>query len=133
MKSITYHYDPSKKLIHIPGKVFGPTASRNIRFVFDPGAYRTIISKELMESIGYSSDLKINNISTSSVIGTETGYTVIAKKLVMLAYVFSDIEVACFELPEQYEIDGLIGLDILEQFEVTLNHRKREITFQPTT
>lgn len=133
MKPITYHYDPSKKLIHIPGTISGPTASRNIRFVFDPGAYRTIISKELMESIGYSSNLKINKVSTSSIVGTETGYTTVANKLTILSFAFSNIEVACFGLPDQYEIDGLIGLDILEHFEVTLNHRKREITFQPIT
>ncbi len=130
MKSVTYHYDPSKKLIHIPGKIAGPTASRNIRFVFDPGAYRTIISKELMESIGYNSDSKLHKVSTSSVVGKETGYTVLAKQLTILSFSFSEIEVACFGLPDQYEIDGLIGLDILEHFEVTLNHNKRVITFQ---
>lgn len=130
MKSVIYHYDPSKKLIHIPGKIVGPNASRNIRFVFDPGAYRTIISKDLMESIGYNADSKLHKVSTSSVVGKETGYTVLAKQLTILSFTFSEIEVACFGLPDQYEIDGLIGLDILEHFEVTLNHNKREITFQ---
>lgn len=118
MKSVTYHYDPSKKLIHIPGKIVGPTASRNI------------ISKELMESIGYNSDSKLHKVSTSSVVGKETGYTVLAKQLTILSFTFSEIEIACFGLPDQYEIDGLIGLDVLEHFEVTLNHKKREITFQ---
>lgn len=131
MKQIEpYHYDPRKDLVHLPGHVWGPLGEQRLKFAFDPGAYRTIINTRLLDSIGYQANSNSKKISTSSVIGKEWGYTLVVRKLSLLSFEFSNIEIACFDLPEKYEIDGLIGLDFLEKFEVTLRHRERWIQFK---
>lgn len=124
-----YSYDRSAALIHLPGKIWGPTAKHNIRLVFDPGAYRTIIDTKITDALGYSALLGNKQLSTSSMIGKECGYTLNIQQLSLLSFEFSDIEIACFDLPQNYDIDGLVGLDLLIHFEITLRHKEHWIRF----
>ena len=130
MKEVTYHYEDNQSVILLPGKLFGPLGNKNIRFVFDPGAFRTIISTDLIDSLGYGLNKESAQISTGSIAGTEKGYTITAHKLSILSFEFINIEIACFDLPEDYQIDGLLGLDLLEKFKVTLLHRERWVNFE---
>ncbi len=127
MKKIKYSYDLNQNVILLPGRIHGPLGNRNVTFVFDPGAYRTIISTDLTDSLGYGSNKMSKKIRTGSIIGIEMGYTLIINQISILNFEFKNIEVACFDLPEQYDIDGLLGLDILEKFLVTFKHREHWI------
>lgn len=130
MQTESYHYSDTESIVLLPGKIFGPTGMRNIRLVFDPGSFRTIIKTRLTDSLGYQATAKSKRITTTSVIGKEYGYTLTLKKLSILGFEFNDVEIAGFDLPEKYGIDGLLGLDLLEKFEVTLRHKDRWIQFQ---
>jgi predicted aspartyl protease len=127
---ISFCYNPKKEIIHIPGKIWGPTKNQNLTLVFDPGASRTIIDPTITDAVGYQATGIHKRVTTSSVIGFEEGYTLTVKKLTILDFEFENIEVCCFDLPENSQIDGLIGLDILEKFEVTLRHRDHWIQFE---
>ena len=130
MHTESYHYGDAEGVILLPGKIYGPVGVRNIRLVFDPGSFRTIIKTRLTDSLGYQATGKSKRITTTSVVGKEYGYTLMLQKLSVLGFEFNNIEVAGFDLPEKYGIDGLLGLDLLEKFEVTLRHRERWIQFQ---
>jgi predicted aspartyl protease len=125
-----FHYDAKKDLIHVPGNMWGPLGEQNVRFAFDPGAYRTIINTRLTDALGYQVAGDSQRVSTAAVIGREWGYTLRVEKLSILGFEFPNLQIACFDLPEQYDIDGLIGLDLIERFEVTLRHRDRWIQFR---
>ena len=126
----SYLYDPRKDLIHIPGTIWGPLGQQNLRLVFDPGSYRTILKTGLTDFLGYQATCKSKRVSTTSVVGSEWGYTVTLQRMAILGFDFENVEIACFDLPEKYGIDGLIGLDMLDRFEVTLRHKDRWIQFQ---
>lgn len=130
MKTESYFYPANEDVVLLPGKIQGPLRNQNIQIVFDPGAYRTIIKTRLTDSLGYQAIGRGKKITTSSVIGKEYGYTLKLQKLSILGFDFQDVEVASFDLPEEYGIDGLLGLDLLEKFEVTLKHRDRWIQFR---
>lgn len=129
-KTEVYSYENSNGVILLPGKVSGLIGERAIRLVFDPGAHRTILATMLTDYLGYKATHQSKRVTTSSVAGKEYGYTLIIQKLTVLSFEFSNVEVASFDLPERYGIDGLLGLDLLEQFEITLRHRERWIQFQ---
>lgn len=126
----TYHYDSRQDLIHLPGNLWGPLKQQNLRLAFDPGAYRTIINTQLTDALGYQATKESRRVSTTSVVGKEWGYTLTVERISILGFEFPDFQIACFDLPEQYDIDGLIGLDLIEKFEITLRHRDRWIKFQ---
>jgi predicted aspartyl protease len=110
-----YYYDASKDLVHLPGTIYGPVAKHYVKFIFDPGAYRTIISTSLIDEVGYQATSNSKQVSSGSIAGREHGYTVVVSKLSILSFEFSDIEIASFDLPPQYGVDGLLGLDLLEK------------------
>jgi predicted aspartyl protease len=124
-----FHYNPARDLIHIPGKLWGSLGYHTLNLVFDSGAYRTIINTRVADSLGYQAVGSNQKISTSSVTGLEEGYTLTVQRFCMLDFQFDNVELCCFDLPETSGIDGLIGLDILEKFEVTLRHRNHWIQF----
>lgn len=126
----SYSYDPQKDVIHIPGCLWGPLGEQRLKLAFDPGAYRTIIDTQVTDALGYQASSESRKVNTSSVIGKEWGYTRTVEKLSILDFEFPNLRIACFDLPEKYEIDGLIGLDLIEKFEVTLRHRERWIQFR---
>ena len=126
----SYSYDPHKDVIHIPGYLWGPFGEQRIKLAFDPGAYRTILNTPLTDSLGYQLTSESEKLSTSSIIGKEWGYTFKVQKFSLLSFEFVNIEIASFDLPEKYDIDGLIGLDLIEKFEVVLRHRDRWIQFR---
>ncbi|MBI2343882.1 MAG: retropepsin-like domain-containing protein [Deltaproteobacteria bacterium] len=123
------HYDSRKDLILLPGNLWGPLGEQNIRFAFDPGAYRTIINTQVADALGYQATADSQKISTASIIGKEWGYTLIVERLSILSFEFPKYHIACFDLPETYDIDGLIGLDLISRFEITLRHRDHWIQF----
>lgn len=125
-----FHYDGHQDLIHLPGNLWGPLKQQNIRLAFDPGAYRTIVNTQLTDALGYQATRASRRVSTSSVIGKEWGYTLVVEKISILGFEFPHFQIACFDLPEQYDIDGLLGLDLIEKFEVTLCHRAHWIQFR---
>ncbi len=127
--SHTYSYDASQGLIFLPGEIVGPLRSEAISFVFDPGAFRTMVSTELTDYLGYHASGTSQKISADSVIGREHGCTLRLKKLTILGFDFSEIDVACFDLPEG--VDALLGLDVLRHFEITLRHADHWISFAP--
>ncbi|MBI2336006.1 MAG: retropepsin-like domain-containing protein [Deltaproteobacteria bacterium] len=126
----SYRYDPRKDIIHIPGYIWGPLGEQRVKLAFDPGAYRTIVNTSLTDSLGYQANPKSRGVSTSSIVGREWGYTLVVQKLSILSFEFANVEIACFDLPEKYDIDGLIGLDLIEKFEITLRHKDRWIQFR---
>lgn len=129
MNQQSYQYRRDKDIIILPGKIIGPLGNRNIQLVFDPGAYRTIINTGLTDELGYQAKGQGRRISISSVAGREYGYTLVLQKLSILNFDFRNVEVASFDLLGTYGIDGLLGLDLLEHFEITLRHRERQIQF----
>lgn len=130
MKAETHYYgSASRDVVLLPGKIYGPLGDQNVHFVFDPGAHRTIIAVALTDYLGYQANFSSKKTSTTSIVGKEFGYTVVIKQLNVLGFEFKNVEIAVFDLPEKYGIDGLIGLDLLERFEVTLRHRDRMIRF----
>jgi hypothetical protein len=118
MNKFKYHYEIDQDVILLPGKLYGKLGNKNINFVFDPGAYKTIISTELTDSLGYGLNKESKKISTGSVIGTERGYTIIVRKISIFYFEFKNIEIACFDLPKQYKvriIPGEILCDIIRR------------------
>lgn len=87
------------------------------RFIIDTGAYMTILRTPRIDAMGYSAQDATRRISAESVIGKEQGYCIKIKAFNVFGKSFQDFEVAALDLPPQYHIDGLIGMNLLSQFD----------------
>ncbi len=97
---------------------------RMLRFALDTGCSRTIIPFEAAEAIGCDpgGSSRRTRIITGS--GIEITPIVKLKSIRALGRTVSNLEVACHDLPEEGFVDGLLGLDFLRKFKITIDFKK---------
>lgn len=110
--------------VQIEGRLFSFIG----RFIIDTGAFMTIVRTPRIDAMGYSARDGTKSFSTESVIGKETGYLLKIKSLVVFGRQFEDFEVAALDLPPRYNIDGLIGMNLLNQFDWCLHPNRQTIS-----
>jgi len=98
----------------------GPEGKAFPKLLLDTGSAHTIISQEILESIGCSPALakKRQRIITGS--GYEIVPIIILNRLHCLGEVVNDFKVLAHTLPFGTYVDGLLGMDFLKQFEIEL-------------
>lgn len=110
--------------VQVEGKMFSFIG----RFIVDTGAFMTIIRTPRIDAMGYSARDGTKSFSTESVIGKETGYLLKIKALKVFGKRFENFEVAALDLPPRYNIDGLIGMNLLNQFDWCLHPNQQVIS-----
>lgn len=121
-----YPYRLDKKLIIIPVFLYGRRGRLRSEFVLDTGASGTIIDHSLADTLGYSARDGMGRSSVSSVVGQETGYRLVIDAFEALGKKVNQAEVRCHDLIDFNQVEGLIGMAFLEQFDWCL-HPKRQI------
>lgn len=127
MKKI--RFDSSNGLVKVAVTISGnKKKDYQIVLAIDTGSYLTTIRPETLSRVGYE-ELGHNVILT----GMTQSVTV---RLVMLnELLLSDISIknctlANHDIPGAYDIDGVIGNDILQNFKVTIDYPNQTITFE---
>lgn len=121
-----FSYFVDKKLIIVPVRLYSETHFFDARFVLDTGASHTIIDHRIAEAIGYSSTNAIAPSKVSSAAGREEGFMIQIAAIETLGKKLSKFGVACHALLEQ-GVEGLLGMNFLEQFDFCIFQSKRII------
>ena len=99
---------------------------RNMMVVFDTGASVTTISKDILYQLGYDvSECEKARITTAS--GVAYVDVVRLKKLKLGTLILEDVEVYAHTFPEESFSLGVIGLNVISKYKVTLDFRERKI------
>ena len=114
------HFDPDAPLLISPCTI----EYRNIRRVWlalDTGASTTIIRESVLGDIGYSIEAMTE---TASFGDASTSHLV--PKVTLRSFSLADaridsLEALCYTIPEEHGIDGVVGLNFLRHFRITLN------------
>jgi len=109
-------YELVKGVPYIKAEVFGICKSLTGRFIIDTGAAMTIVRTARIDALGFSARDATGLFSTDSVVGREEGYRLVIPRLDIFCESLSNIEVAAMDLPSKYQIDGLIGMNLLGLF-----------------
>ena len=102
------------------------TKFRTGLFTFDTGASVTTVSKDILFNLGY--DVvggKIEQITTAS--GVEYVREVIIDKIRFGEFELENILVYAHNFPEESLTTGVIGLNVLSQFDINMLFSKRHI------
>lgn len=121
MADIPYKLD--KKLIVIPALFRGKYGDYGAELILDTGASLTILQPLTLQALGFSMGDKIGISTVQSPIGKETGFRVRLPVMECLGKTVENFEVACHPLGLQH-IDGLLGMNFLEQFDFCLYSKK---------
>lgn len=111
-------FDPKLDLIIVEGRIWGPRLRqrRPLRLVLDTGAAETIVIPEVLDELGYNPREGEAITVLRSAVGREQGYLIRVARLECLGHQSSNFLIHAHDLPEGWNIEGLIGLRFLRQF-----------------
>jgi predicted aspartyl protease len=111
-------FRPGSDLIIVDGHVWGPRSPEGqlLRLVVDTGAAETIIVPEILDGLGYNPRDGEAITVMRSAVGHEPGYLLRVQRFSCFRYQARNLRVHVQDLPEGWNIDGLVGLNFLRQF-----------------
>lgn len=109
-------FNRKRDLIIVNARVWSPRSRRRLRLAIDTGAADTVVTPDLVERLGYSVRDGEHVMTIRSAIGKEHGWTLRVKRFGALGFIVPDYRLHVFELATGDDIDGLIGLTFLKQF-----------------
>src|SRR5262249_42526790 len=83
----------------------------------DTGATETLIIPDVLDELGYSPRRGEAITVIRSAVGREEGYLIRVARFAALGFQLKDFRVHAHDLPEGFDIDGLLGLGFLKQFD----------------
>jgi predicted aspartyl protease len=96
-----------------------------IPVVLDTGASLTILATDIMARLGYdpaNPELERQRIITGS--GVEYAPRVTVQAATAIGQKVINLDVLCHDLPPESGVDGLLGLNFLRHFKLTIRFRK---------
>ena len=112
----TSRFDPARPLIYVVGRVWGPLGSEQLSLVLDTGASMTLLAPDVLDELGYNPRNGVARTHVTSAVSREAGYTIRVSRFTALGFRRTNFLVHAFDLTDRGDIDGLIGLDYLRQF-----------------
>jgi predicted aspartyl protease len=108
-------FDPERNIIVVPGEVSGRLGTLPLRLVVDTGSSETLLLPDVLEKLGYSVRDAEQVTSVYSAVGKEHGYITRVTRFAALGFEVEDFRVHVYDLPDRYQIDGLLGLSYLRR------------------
>ncbi len=101
----------------------------NAEAVFDTGAGRTILDKGLINLLQLPLSKRKSTTVTAS--GTVDVYTSVLPQLYIGTEIISQIPVSVMNLPEELKVRCIIGMNVLQEFKITIDNLNRMIELSP--
>lgn len=126
-------FDKSGKLIVLDIGIISADSSWlfYVPVILDTGATTTILSTDIFASLGYdpgNPNLRRTRIITGS--GVEYSPCINIKGIIAGGEWVSDIKVLCHDLPSEAGIDGLLGLNFVKSFDLTISYSSGKLHFK---
>ena len=127
------HFQPVSNLILIPIKVVGIDGNsfRDIRVVLDTGASITSISTNVTSDLGYPLSNPKNTKEVITGSGIENVPIIEVKALTAIGQTIENIDVMCLDLHPEIYAEGVLGLNFLLNFDISIFFSKGIIDIKP--
>jgi len=111
-------------LIVVIAWLWSPRNSRRVSLAVDTGSSDTVVTPGIMDLLGYSARDGEHVMTVRSAIGREQGWTLRVRSFSALGFVVPDYRIHVFDLATGDDIDGLLGLSYLDQFNYEVRSRE---------
>lgn len=124
-------FDPDRPVIVLEAEIYGPAGSVQALLALDTGATTTVVSNWLLTAIGYDLSLVQQRITIITGSGTESVREVVVEKIQAIDQAVEDVTVICHDLPEETDLDGLLGLNFLRHLDIQINYSTSTLALSP--
>ena len=116
-------FDPIDGLIVVPARLCGPAGDTIARLALDTGAITSLISAEVLATIGIEAGGSAQRVKLITASTTESASLANVPRIDALGRTAAPFTVICHTLPAEASIDGLLGLDFLRGRRVSIDFR----------
>ena len=125
---IRYKFSPSTPLIVIETRLEHIYVDF-VKMALDTASTRTVVTPAIAQRIGFNLE---DSHPTETVYTAERGVKAVRLLVPKISFQIEDIkdiEVVCMPLPRQLRVDGLLGLNILRHFKITIDFEQGLLLF----
>jgi predicted aspartyl protease len=127
MTRLSRSFVRDRELILVEAEVAGPTGrTTEARLVLDTGAAATTLTPRVIEKVGYTRRDGFKRAKVHTAIGEEHGYWLRVAELTVLGVTTPNFALTVFLLGHK-DIDGLVGMNFLRQFNFEVRPADRQI------
>ena len=112
-----------KKPIIVDVRITGKRR-RWAKLLLDIGATTTILSWDILKDIGYDPAISNRRKDVTTANGVIEAPLVKVKEMSIGQFKVKNTDVICHDIPELIRVDGLLGLNFIENFRVCIDYRK---------
>jgi len=114
-------FDPQAPALIVPVRVVGPREAYTFRCTLDTGSTCTVMPARLMRRLGIDLSRPLGHVRLRTATGITLAPLIRVPALAALDRVRTEFVVAAHDLPLGVETDGLLGLDFLRGFVLTVD------------
>ena len=126
---IPLNIDSASNIIVLKTLLKGKRGYQLIKMVLDTGASVTTIPIETALAIGCDPSRPKKRIEMITASGTEYVPVVVIPEIIFLGFKLKNVEAACLNLPPKSLVSGLLGLNVLTHFDISLAFLKKFLEF----
>lgn len=127
---MSFRFDPEQGLVIVRAELGGPTGTAILRLALDTGATATVMSVEMLVSVGYDPAIVPDRSQITTGSGIEFAARIPVITLKALGEERKAFAVLAHTLPPSAGVDGLLGVDFLRHRTLTINFHQGLITLQ---
>jgi predicted aspartyl protease len=124
---LSFPFDPEQGLIVVSAELVGPSGKAFLRLALDTGATSTVVNVGALVALGYDPALTSERVQITTGSSIEFVPQVKLEKIAAMGHERVDFVVLCHTLPASVGVDGLLGLDFLQERTLTIDFRKGEV------
>jgi predicted aspartyl protease len=124
---VNVSFDPEEGLIIVPVELSGPSGKALLRLALDTGATNTVVNVGALVALGYDPASSPERLQITTGSSVEFVPQLKLEKIIALGHERADFPVFCHTLPPSAGVDGLLGLDFLQEKTLIIDFRKGEV------
>ncbi|HIC96629.1 TPA: hypothetical protein EYP12_08425 [Candidatus Bipolaricaulota bacterium] len=120
-----YRFDPAASVLVVFATIQGrqPAQRRRLKVALDTGATYTMIPWEVAQALGYHPERSRRRIELMTASGMVVVPLLEVKEVKALGQTVKGLEVLVHDLPPAGRVEGLLGLNFLRGFKLTLDFK----------
>lgn len=123
-----YQFDPAERLILIKAEATGPKRTMPLRLILDTGATTSVFRESILAAMGYDLANVTDRVEMTTGSHVTTVSRVVLTRFSALGKHRFGMQVVSHSLPLNISASGLLGLDFLRDFSLSIDFRNGQIT-----
>lgn len=116
-----FEFDSALPIVVVEVELEGAKVTERVRMALDTGATYTMIPWEVARALGLNPEVSMKRVDIITASGSERVPLVNLKSLALFDQKVEDLEVAVHDLPSRSYVDGLLGLNFLRNFRISMD------------